>query len=484
MSQSNNRRVTLKVLQDADIEAIHFAVLKLLSRTGCIVNEPESLKLLKDAGCLVTNNNRVRIPAWLVEEAVRLAPKTITLYDRLGNPRLYLEGSNHYYGCGSDMRNTIDLETGQRRPNLFKDVKELIKLQDCLPNIDLVYSMGIMSDYPSKIANVLAFKTMIENTTKPMKPEPLTREHLEKMWEMAVVVAGDEETLKQKPFFLSTSSAVCPLRHERDALEKLLFAVEKGLPWQYSATSFGGATGPATGAGSIAQQLADCLVGLVISQLKKKGSPIIIGPSVTSMDMRTMIGTAGSPERNLWMVAVGDVESFYGIPSYGAVSTDSLFNDRQAAVEGTLSLLLRTLSSAPNLIFDVGTLETYSTASFEHLLISDEIISMVKNIAQGLTVDTETLALDAIDRVGPGGHFLTDEHTLKHHREFYRPRLMTRKSYENWVEEGKKSLSERLRNQVRESLSAHSPPPVSEKVRVELNRIFDDFKKFHSQGQL
>jgi len=221
-----------------------------------------------------------------------------------------------------------------------------------------------------------------------------------------------------------------------------------------------GATAPVTLAGCLALANAESLTGLVMAQLKREGAPFIYGGGVLPMDMRTSIVAYGAPELQLAGAALADMAHFYTLPRFsGAGASDSKILDQQAMIEGTLSTLMQALCGA-NLVHDVGYLESGLTSSYEMVAAIDEVISMVKYIMSGVEINEETLALDVIDRVGPGGNFIDDKHTLRHFRGGWFPRLLDRKNYAAWASDGKQTMGDRLNKRVKEILAEHVPEPL------------------------
>lgn len=271
-----------------------------------------------------------------------------------------------------------------------------------------------------------------------------------------------------------------PLSNTRAALEKLLFCAEKGIPAIYTPCTIAGATAPATMAGILAQDLAECLVGIVIAQLKRKGTPIIIGGVQSILDMATMIYSYGAPELSLLSAASTDIAKWLRLPMFSTAGcSDAKILDEQAAIESTMSIVVAAFSGA-NLIHDVGYLEAGLAGSYDMLVMSDETIGMAKRILRGVTVDEETLALDVIHRVGPGGDFLADDHTLKHFKEeFWFPSLIDRKRRDEWEAGGNMDHAQRVRKKVIDLIENYHPVPIQSDVHKKLVEIVTAADKRH-----
>jgi trimethylamine--corrinoid protein Co-methyltransferase len=267
----------------------------------------------------------------------------------------------------------------------------------------------------------------------------------------------------EKPFILSFPEPICPLVHPGEVVEKILVAAEAGIPQAYFPSPLNGATSPVTLAGTIVLGLADALVGLIIAQLKNPGTPMILGIATNIMDMSSGVLCHGFPEFGLGVAAQGEVLNYYDLPSWGTAGlTDSKMVDEQAAVESTFSCLLNGLAGI-NMIHDTGYMEMGMAGSTELVVLTDEILSMVHRVLQGITVNEESLAVRVIDQVGPGGNFLTEEHTAHHFKgESTHIPLMDRQNYEAWKLSGGRSLRERVKQRTLELMENHRPPALVE----------------------
>jgi trimethylamine--corrinoid protein Co-methyltransferase len=290
---------------------------------------------------------------------------------------------------------------------------------------------------------------------------------------MSASIAGSKEKLAESPFIVNYSEPVSPLTHLQDAVDILLLCAEASIPSVYTPMPIGGATAPATFAAILAQNCAEVLSGLTISQLKKKGAPFIFGGVPTIMDMSTSILSYGAPEMSLLSVGLTEMSHFYRLPMFGTAGcTDSKMVDQQAAIESTLSCLLSALSGA-NLVHDIGLMDNGTVLSLELMVMNNEIIGMIKQIMEGIEVSEESLALELIDKVGPQGHFLSEDHTLKHFKKFWRPKFFDRGPHEEWVEKGKPSMGDRLNEEVKRIIQNHVVAPLPDRLIQQLQRMED-----------
>ena len=453
---------------DDQLQEIHHASLEILERTGVRLHLQEAVDMLKKAGAHVSEGNRVWIPSYLVEKALNTAPKRVVLCDREGNRVMPLEGRKSFFGTGSDCLNILDHRTGERRKAKLNDVVEAIKVCEHLENIHFVMSTFMPWDVANEIVDRYQMKIMLSYSRKPIVVVSLDIEGLKECVEMAEIVAGGEEELRKNPFIANYVNLTSDLLHNKESLEQLLYFAEKGLPTTYTPNGNRGAMAPITPAGAAAHIGAGNLTGLILSQLKREGTPFIWGGWGLGMDMRTQVIPYASPD----MIGLSAAYAHYlRLPFFGlAGCSDSKTLDGQATAEAALTLMGDVLSGA-NLIHDVGYLESGLLGSLELLVICDEIIGWIKRFMEGFKVDENTLALDEIDKVGPDRHFLDSDHTLHHFRDDWYPQLMDRGDHESWIEAGAKTLNDRAKKKVDDILNSAKQQILPEEVEKKVHAI-------------
>jgi len=473
-NQVDNSSVRFNVFTASQCARVFSAVLEVLERTGTKVYNPEALQLLGQAGCRI-DGERVWIPSRLVEKAIENAPSRITLADRNGKRRLVLEGRNSYFGPGPTNPNFIDLDSGKRRKVTKTDVCNVATLVDALPSLDFCMSLACISDVTPVLADVHEVHAMLEQTIKPIVTWAFNAQNNAAIVKLCETVAGSEAALRDNPFLVLYTEPATPLKHPKESVGKLLYMSQKGLPLIYTPGVQGNATAPSSLAGVIVMAAADCLAGLVIHQLKNEGAPFIAGGVTTNMDMQTMIHCyASSPDFCLMHAGYTELVQYLKLPMFStAGASDSKALDMQAAIEYSLSIYSAALSGA-NLIHDVGYLESGMSASLQGLVMSDEIISYVRKMINGIRVDEETLAVDVINAVGPGGHFLQEEHTFRNFKTaFWMPRLLSREQFTAWEAGGSKTYDQRLTERTRQILADHKPELLDPKTKTELKAIVE-----------
>jgi len=459
----------LSVLDDEQIEQIHLATLEVLERTGVQISHPRALELLHGAGAHV-EGNRVRMPGWMVEKAIRTAPSRVVLGTRNGERSVFLEGDKSWFGPSVDCIDYLDPITNQRHRFTSDDCRVTSTVADALPNFTWVMTIGMADDVPPDIADRVIARQVLTYCEKPLvfccKDVNSTRD----IYEMYLLVAGSEERFRQAPTCVHYSEPISPLLYYDPAVEKIIFCAEKGIPLINYPAPQGGSTAPATFAGEIVQGSAESLSGLVLAQLVRPGAPFIYGAFATVMDMRTTIFSYGAAEMNLMVAAMAQMAQYYRLPFFGTAGcSDAKFPDPQAAAEAAFSCLSSALSGA-NLVHDSGWLDHGSVASPAYMVLVNEVLHMVDQYMRGMPVNDETLALDLIDRVGPGGHYLQETHTLQHFRDVWYSNLFDRSIHAQWLDQGAKRFEARLCEQT-QKVMAHQPAPLPVEILEELDRM-------------
>lgn len=466
-------------------EEIHLASLEVLDSIGVRVHDTEALELLHGAGARIVENapaggarsggqagSLVQIPAWMVQQALADAPCRVPIGNRQGDRAMLLEKGRIHFGTGSDTQTTYDVYTGERRTTVKDDVARAARTADALKQIDFVMSMAIASDVPVHAAFLHQFEAMVLNTVKPIIYTADGRDDVADIIEMAEIVAGGEQALQANPFIILYAEPSSPLQHSETALQKMLLCAEKGVPVMYIPTIMLGASGPVTSAGSIIIANAEILSGLVIHQLKRKGAPFIYGGSAPPMDMRSTVCTYGSPEAFLNDAAIISMSRYYNLPDFCTGGcTDSQVFDQQAALEASFGLLLLGMAGG-TLIHDLGYMASGMTSSLEMLVLTDEVAGMVRHVLKGVEVSPISKAMEVIRKAGPGGNFLTEDHTLDNFKKYLHfTDMLNRYDYENWKKAGGADFGKKANEKVRRILDTHRPPELPPETVKALGEI-------------
>jgi trimethylamine--corrinoid protein Co-methyltransferase len=483
-----NATPQFRVLSDDQVEEIYHAALDVLERVGTRVYGRQALDLLLDAGCLVGEETvaegvpsaLVHIPTPLTEGMLGATPSRITIAGRDREKLVRLERNKFYFGTGSDCPSLVDPYTDEIRKYTFDDVYDAARISDALPHIDFHMSLGLTSGVVPQTYDRPQLLAMLKGTSKPLVITAVDRQGLAEQHEMACAVLGGAVEFARLPLFVVYIEPSSPLTNSIEAVEKLLYAAENGIPAIYTPCIMAGGTGPVTLAGTMVQALAEYLTGVVLAQLQRPGAGVIMGGVNSPMDMATSILSYGAPELALISAAMTDVAKALGVPMFSTAGcSDAKTLDQQAAIEATLSIVIAALSGA-NLIHDVGYLESGLLGSYDMLVMADEVIGMAKRILAGVTVTPETLAVDVIEKVGPGGHYLTQPHTRQHFRtETWFPTLIDRQMRRAWTASGSETMAGRVRAKVRDILEQYEPKPLPDGAEKRLQAIVDRAEAAH-----
>jgi trimethylamine--corrinoid protein Co-methyltransferase len=465
------RSVSFRVLTDDQIVEIRRTASEVMSKVGFKIHHEGARKMLKQAGALV-KEEIVKVPEHIVAECLRTAPKGWTIYDREGKRAMEVEGRKSYYGTSTASPNTRDALSGEIHPTRVADIAIGAKVADALTNIDWVMPMGSVQDVPPTVADLYEFEAVVTNTTKPIVFIGYTPRGVELVYEMAAEVAGGIENLQQRPFLIFYPEPISPLVFPADVIDRLFVCADLAMPQIQGPTMQFGATAPMTLAGAIAQGTAEALMCLVLAQLRKPGCPCSLGCNFAVFDMAAGLLAMAAPETSLALSAQAEVAQSFGLPSWGlAGSTDAKVLDAQAGSESAFSILAQGLGGL-NLIHDVGYMDNGMVCSAAQLVLGDENIGMAKRFIRGIEVNEETLARELINNVGPGGHFLDQNHTYDHFKsELWMPSLMTRSAGEDWRSQGAKDLADRIQEQLEDIVKNHAAPSLPDKTLTALETI-------------
>ena len=484
-----NATPTFEVLSEDEIEAIYYSALRVLYETGVRVYEKEGVEVAYSGGAIVEDTKEdsslVKMPPWMVDRALSTLPRKVVVTGPNRKNRMELFKNQIYFGSGSDTPYTIDPYTHERRRATYKDVKNFARLAEALPNIDFHMSLGIVQDTAVGTYDRWQYLAMLEGTNKPINITAVDLEGVRDQLEMAYIRLGGKEEWKKGPIFSLYIEPVSPLSHSEEVVQKLLFASDHDIPFVYTPCPLAGATAPCTLAGTAVQALTESLFGIVLSQLRKPGAQVIIGGLMSNMDMQTAVYCYGSPEMALLSAAYTQITKWLGVPEYETAGcSDAKLFDEQAAMEATINIATSALVGG-NMIHDVGYIEQGLTSSMEMMVASDEIIDMVKRILRGIPVTDETRALNVMDDVGPGGHYLEHDHTYQRFKhEIWRPRLIDRQVWENWEVAGSKTYRQRVHERTIEILEAETEPLLDEAMFKELRRVCELADERHKDEEL
>jgi len=444
-----------------------------MENTGIKIHSEKALKILDDAGAFVDyEKNMAKIPTYLVEEALRKAPKHIRLYAR--NPKfdVKLDGKHVYFSTDGIGIATIDFETGKKRESRKKDVATTAVIADALEDLHIYWPMVVASDVPRQAHVLHELEASLNNTEKPItldstsKPEEAV--HLARM--LAAVVGGEDE-LRKRPIAHAFECTVSPLILDQGTTNAALEFARAGIPIAFMSMPHAGMTAPVTLAGTMVINNAEVLSSFTIIQMAYPGAPMLYSAVPSMPDLKTGQYGGGIPESALLFAAAAQIARYYGIPSMvGGFGPDAKTPGPQAAYESVFYALTPALVGA-DILCGIGLLDGDTLLSFEQMMIDYEIGTILLRLIRGFDVNDETLALDLIDKVGPGGTYLIERHTVDHVHECWRPTISNLTPYNTWVAAGAKDVVQVAREKVKEILATHKPTPLDADVQQSIRQI-------------
>jgi len=472
-------KLRARLLGKDDLDSIHWATLDVMEKTGIRVHSEKALKILDDAGAFVDHERQIaRIPAHLVEEALQKAPKHIRLYARNPKHDVKLDGKHVYFSTDGIGIATIDFETGEKRNSTKKDVATAAIITDALEDLHIYWPIVIASDVPQQAHVLHELEASLNNTEKPITMDATTKleEAVYEVKMLAEVVGGEEE-LRKRPIASALECTVAPLILEGGATDAALEFSRVGIPVAFMGMPHAGITAPLTLAGTMVVNNAEVLSSLTIIEMAYPGAPVIYSAVPSMPDLKTGHYAGGIPESALLFSAAAETARYYGIPSMiGGFGPDAKTPGAQAAYESVFFALAPALSGA-DVLCGVGLLDGDTLLSLEQLIIDYEIGTILLRLIRGFDVNDETLALDLINKVGPGGNYLAEKHTLEHVHECWRPMISHVSSYGDWVAAGSKSVVQVAREKVKEILATHKPMALDADVRKRVSRIVSEGEK-------
>lgn len=465
------RRLALDILSPEDITTIHQESLRILSEKGIRLLDREGLEILADVGAGVDFDSRMaRLPPQLVEDAIRKAPASFTLYNRNGEPAMEMAAGNTYYGGGGFVTYFDDYEANEIRYCSKEDLKKQFILGDALPNHEFMHSNCYPADVPRITSDRHMWAIGFSHQSKHFISDTYGQDSINDLLEMAVAIRGSLEELRQRPIFTIDATTLSPLSIDKNQVQHLIAAARNGLPVACHAGAIGGGTAPVTLAGTITQCNAEVLAANTLVQQTAAGTPFLAGSWARHLDMKKGNLVLGSPEFALMVSAHAQLGRHYDIPTRGGgLLTDAQVPDAQAGMEKTFTCLTLALAGL-NFVSGLGLNGTENMLSLEQMVIDEEIVNYTKRILTGVDVTNETIAADLVMAVGPGGSFLANPHTRQHfRRELWDAHLAQRhSSHEEWIKQGGMTLREKAHHKVAEILAAHTPEPLDPKVETEL----------------
>jgi trimethylamine--corrinoid protein Co-methyltransferase len=462
----------LRALTASEVESIHGGALRVLAETGVVIHDATVLRLLATAGCRVRQEDRrAFLPADVVEGAVGQALAVVRLYNRLGEEAMALGAGPLHVRVSSGATGMLDVDDGRCRAPTQQDAADAARLADALPHVHGMSTMAVQpADLPVTTVDVHAMRLALTNTTKPLGYVCLNEPLIEAVLAMAATVAGGDEALRQRPFLTALAESTSPLQLVPSQLAVLRAFAARGLPLTLHAHPIAGFTAPVTLAGALVVTHAEVLALATIAQLIRPGTPVVYGMSSSVPDMRTGANLSGAVEIGLMGTALAQLAERCGLPCVLSSGTDAHSPGAQSVLERLMTLLPPALAGVD--LINLSTLDTKMTFSLEQLVLDDLMVGLAGRYLHGIGVDEQSLALALIDDVGPGGGFVTTDHTRHQFRsELLVSDLVHGGPRSAWEQAGAPDLRARARDRVRHILEEHWPPPLPDHVAGQLDEI-------------
>jgi len=464
-------KASLNLLSKDELDQIHNSTLEILENPGLIIPSKRVLEILERAGANVNHEkNSVTIPPNIVGEALKKAPKTMRYGARNPKYDILLEKKQTYFttdGYGVFIK---DVKTGERKSSTSEDLAQWARIVDSLNKIHVLWPSVTPTELPDHLQRIHGLITCLDNAEKHVEFFAIDAEEARYEIEIAAAVVGGREELKRRPVFSAVQCPIAPLKYDRGLIEAVIEFANAGIPVVPLSMPMAGQTGPATLAGTLAITSAEILGSLVVSEFANPGAPVLYGACPGNIDFRTG-SMVVSPEYGLVNIGLAQLARYYDLPSEvcGGCSSSKIV-DAQAAYERVLTLAPVVLAG-PDLVVGMGGLEDAKTMVPELLVIDNEILEGLLRLVEGFDVSDETVALDVIRKVGPGGHYMTQKHTVDHIKDHWIPKISDRKAYDAWLKAGSKDIATVAKEKVREILATHKPEPIPKDIRKEISQI-------------
>lgn len=468
----SNPGLSLNLLSQMDLARLHTATLEVIERTGVRFPSPKALDIWEAHGAKVDRNTQIiKVPGHIIEGALEQAPPIYTLAARDQAQDLPLDG-NHVYvgtdGCGVQV---IDLYDGQRRPSCLQDQADIARVADYLDEVAFHWIAVSAQDYPAETRSLHELRVTWENSTKHVQTESIyTEAEARAAVEMAVAIAGDREILRHRPVLSIMQCTLPPLGQDGGSLEAALIAAEAGLPVGFMTMTSSASTAPATLAGNLVVGNAEVISALALIQLTFPGAPVFYAAAQTATDIRSGAYTGGGPEDFLFGAATNSLADYYNVPlSMGSFATGAKEPNWQAGIDNSMSTFMASIAMS-DMLLGVGLLNGSRIWSYAQMLMDCEIFDLVRHMMRGIEITDETLALEVIDAVGPGNHFLGQKHTRKHMRELWLPKYMDRRPYSEWADKQDDAV-DWATEEAKRILETHQPETLDRHQSAELQKI-------------
>jgi trimethylamine--corrinoid protein Co-methyltransferase len=448
------------LLSEDALQRLHEASLRILSEFGIAFYDDEARSILKAHGARVDGDVVYFDPA-MVREYVSKAPPEFTQLSRNPENNLPIGGNAVNFAPVYGPPYVIDADRGRREARL-EDFINFVKLAYLSPYMH--HSGGTIvepTDEPVDTRHLDMVYSHIKYSDKPFMGSVTSAENAADTVRMAEILFGSE-ALRENPAVISLINVSSPRRFDDRMLGAMKVYARARQAMIITPFILAGAMAPTSIAGTVAQQNAEALAGIAFAQMVEPGTPVVYGSFLTNIDLQSGAPVFGSPESQLGLYASAQLARYYRLPFRGGgMFTSSKIPDAQAAYESVMVMIPTIMARTNFVLHAAGWLENGLASGYEKFVLDCEILGMLHTWSKGLEISEESLALDSIREVAPGGHHLGTEHTLRNFRTaFYRAELFDYNSSEVWTDAGSNDAYARANKRVKQLLASYEPPPL------------------------
>jgi trimethylamine--corrinoid protein Co-methyltransferase len=460
-----------ELLSVEDLAQIHRTCMRVLEQVGVAFPQAEALEVFRHHGARI-EAGRVYLTEAQVMETVKGIPKQFTLHARNPKRSVTIGGGSTVFAPGYGAPFLVDAEVG-KRPATLDDYRTLARLSHALPNQDIAGYL-LVEPEGAPAAHLHMLYAHMTHSDKPLMGSTAGRDGAQGTFDMSRILFGGD--LGGRAVVIGLINSLSPLGYSAEMLDALLEYAKARQPVVIAALAMAGSTGPVTLAGVLAMQTAELLAGIVLAQWVSPGTPVVFGSTSTNIDMKSGALCIGSPELSQMVAAHAQLARFYGIPSRsGGSLTDASFPDAQAGFESMMGLLTTANSGVDFVLHSAGILSSYLAFSYEKFVLDDEMCGMVRRLRRGFAVTPETLAYDVIAKVGPGGNYLMEDHTVERCRsEFWKPGVCDRGGLEAWMNSGRQDAVARARARWQKLVRDHKDPELDQIIGRQLQAYLQE----------
>jgi trimethylamine--corrinoid protein Co-methyltransferase len=467
-------RPRLRVVPDELVGPIIGEAKRILAEIGVEVRGARLRERLLGQGLRLARTaddaERMLFPPEVVERAIATAPRSITLFDRDGAPCADLGGDRVHFVPGSSGLYVLDHRSGETRLANTRDFIEYVRVADGLKNLGYLATAFSTNDIEPQVSDAWRLYLVLTNSRRPVVSGAFTEHGVPRMARMMQLFRRDQADLIARPMSIFTVTATGFYRYSEDSCQNLMDCAEFGIPVEIVPVTLMGLIAPVTLVGATVMHVADVLAGVTMAQLVKPGTPVLFGGAPATFHMKTAMSPMAAIETLHLNVAYVEIAKHLGLPTQGYMAlSEGKFLDAQAGAETFAGALLAAISGL-NSVSGPGMLDYVLTFSLEKLVFDDELCGQALHFCREFAVMEDLPTLDLVRQLLAEKHLLTAGHTLSYWpRELYLPGpVFDRINRETWLQQGGRSLDQRVKAEVERRLAAYASPPTEARIDAEL----------------